>query len=77
MALSAPCFELTQTVALILAQSCLDSGAGGAHLPLVMGMGKQRNSISKENEKKIATQKKQDIQKASLDCYLILCLVPS
>ena len=64
-------------MALTLAQGCLDSGAGGAHLPLVMGMGKQKNSISKENEKKIATQKKQDIEKANLDCYLFLCLVAS
>lgn len=69
--------ERIQTVALTLDQSCLDSGAVGIHIPLVMGMGKQKNSISKEGKKRIETQKKQNIKEAKFDCYLILCLVSS
>lgn len=69
--------EQIQPVALTLDQSCLDSGAIGIHTLLVMGMGKQKNSISKESKRQIETQKKQNIKKAQFDCYLILCLISS
>lgn len=43
---------LTQTVASCLDQSCLDSGAAGAHLPLVKGTGNKRIRSAKRAREK-------------------------